>query len=213
MEISVMGMQKWVLAVFLYSVSFPSSAVSTLLSSSIVSASSHDLASCLARYIPSLQSVEFCGARLPNAAASVAAASPVVTVSFHIRQTKTSHWWLWATFKPMFNWTKRNKLQVNSTSRYWMMTIVVIQILKFLFPTLAPPFTHRVTLMSYSIYPSCFPAVMWASSEKCLLLWHHFLSKIVSHIFVSQLIQFYSNNATNQSSPFTSHTTPCCPTT
>jgi len=33
----------------------------------------------------------------------------------------------------------------------------------------------RNVISSYHIYVSCFSTMMWASSEKCSLLWHHFL--------------------------------------
>ena len=56
-------------------------------------------------------------------------------------------------------------------------------------------------ITSYHIYSSYFlPWCGAITSAKYLLLWHYFLSKAVSiwmDIFLNQLIQFYSNNATN----------------
>jgi len=47
--------------------------------------------------------------------------------------------------------------------------------------------------------PAVFPLFYEPISAKCFLRGHHFLSKIalIRDIFLNQLIQFYSNNATN----------------
>ena len=56
----------------------------------------------------------------------------------------------------------------------------------------------RNFFIPYSV-PADFPPWCAASSEKCLSLWRHFLSKVViiRTFFLNQLIRVYSNSATN----------------